>query len=570
MKKKALTKSLALVMALAMAGSMAGCGNDTPSNDSQTPGDSQESSEGGSGEESTPDAGDDAAGDAAGDDAAGGEETPDDGAAASADQPLPEWEAYDCNGATIRIAAEQIFDSTLEADKDDPSKSANYAKKWEYLKTLEKKYNCKFEMVTLEGSQGVDEGTTILNNFTNGLSYADIFMKGPAVMLQVRNFLATVDDRDKLKMGSASIDAASWNGVDYGFTYDNIGECFVLCYSRDYLKSVGMNETPGDWFARGEWSYEDAKRYLTELQSKLPEGSYAIGLACSHYGQMAGGTNGVMGISPAGDINLDDERFITALNFYNELQDANVAAPITGYSEGPDNTLVEGETSMPYNLDNMCGYAGSNTHVIANVQNWQHIDPAGSKVGGNVNWGIVPYPWGPEVKVEGFEKVGDTELPILSNYFVSRVDFTNVLVAGAEYRGEGCKDIPDWVLFQIVREYEDMRSSNSREPAGTTPGSGSGQAWINAYEAEKRGETASNVNFSPSDTRYFTDMRDLDIWNWVAKYVKIDYCKALNDAKYVRFDDNSYLVIAADKDAKASGEAIKMEGEATLKDQGLK
>ena len=47
LKKKALNKVLALAMAAVMAGSMAGCGNDTPSNDSQTPGDSQESSEGG-------------------------------------------------------------------------------------------------------------------------------------------------------------------------------------------------------------------------------------------------------------------------------------------------------------------------------------------------------------------------------------------------------------------------------------------------------------------------------------------------------------------------------------------
>ncbi len=568
MKKKALSKVLALAMAIAMAGSTVGCGNDSQPSDSQSqPSDSsQESSEGGSSEESseaTDESGSEESGTESSEEA-GGEDT-----TASADQPLPEWEAYDCNGATIRIAAEQIFDSTLEADKDDPAKSANYEKKWEYLHALEEKYNCKFEMVTLENSQGVDEGEAILNGFTNGLGYADIFMKGPGTMLQIRNFLATVEDRDKLKMGSAFIDAASWNGVDYGFTYDNIGECFVLCYNREYLKSVGMEKTPGDMFKEGKWSYEDAKTYLTELQSKLPAGSYAIGLAPSHYAFMAGGTNGVMGISPDGEINLDDERYIAALNFYKDLQAAQVAPPITGYSEGPDNTLVEdeGNVSMPYNLDDMCGYAGANTHVLANVQNWQHVDPAGSKMGTTVDWGIVPYPWGPECEVTGFDENG---LPILSNYFVARVDFTNVLVSGAEYRGEGSKEIPDWVLFQIVREYEDMRSVSSTTPAGMTPGSGSGQAWINAYTAEKNGQPAGNVNYSPDDMKQFTQEEDWQIWNWLSSNVKIDYCKALSDAGYVPFSRNGYFVIAVGKDAKASGEAIKAMGEAKLKDQGLK
>lgn len=556
MKKKALTKVLALAMAIVMAGSMVGCGNDaTPSNNDSQPSDTQESPQGGQSDDSQEDS-------QAPVDEQPGDETPE-----SEDQPLPEWEAYDCGGATIRIAAEQIFDATREEDKDGDRKN-DYAQKWEYLHALEEKYNCTIEIVTLENSQGVDEGEAILNAFTNGLGYADIFMKGPGTMLQIRNFLATVEDRDKLKMGSAFIDAASWNGVDYGFTYDNIGECFVLCYNREYLQSIGMEKTPGDMFQEGKWSYEDAKGYFTELQSKLPEGSYAIALAYNHYGFMAGGTNGVMGISPNGDINLDDPRYITALNFYTDLIESKVAPPITGYFENAEGKLdAEDDAVMIYNLDDMCGYAGSNTHVIANVQNWQHVDPAGSKMGTTVDWGIVPYPWGPEVSVEGFDENG---LPILSNYFVARVDFTNVLVSAADYRGEGCKDIPDWVLFQMVREYEDMRSTNSTSPAGTTPGSGQGQAWINAYTKEKNGETAGNVNFAPDDMKNFTQMQDFYIWNWLASNVKIDYCKALSDAGYVPFSRNAGLVIATGKDAKASGEAIKALGEANLKDQGLK
>ena len=187
MKKKALTKALALAMAVAMTGSMAGCGNDSGTNSSAPESSSESSSEEQGGAESTPEESGEESSEESGTESseeAGGEDT-----TASADQPLPEWEAYDCNGATIRIAAEQIFDSTLEADKDDPAKSANYEKKWEYLHALEEKYNCKFEMVTLENSQGVDEGEAILNGFTNGLGYADIFMKGPGTMLQIRHSL---------------------------------------------------------------------------------------------------------------------------------------------------------------------------------------------------------------------------------------------------------------------------------------------------------------------------------------------------------------------------------------------
>lgn len=494
-------------MAVAMAGSVVGCGNDaTPSNDNSQPSDTQESPQGGSTEDSQEDS-------QAPADEQPGEETP-----ASDNQPLPEWEAYDCGGATIRIAAEQIFDNTREEDKD--TNPQVYEQKWGYLHALEAKYNCKFEIVTLENSAGVDEDAAILNYYTNGLGYADIFTKGPDIMLKVRDYLATVEDRDQLKMGSAFIDAASWNGVDYGFTYDNLGECFVLAYNRDYLKQIGMDETPGDWFARGEWSYDDALRYMSDLQAKLNAANanaYAIALHPSHYGFMAGGSNGVKIVTPEGDINLDDPNYIDALNFYNQLQDANVAAPITGITMGADYTVESADdASIPYSHGDACGYSGSNSYVMANVENWQQGDMAAN----GANWGIVPYPWGPNVSVVGTDENG---FPILDNYFAARVDWTNVLVSGAEYRGEGCKDIPDWVLYQIVREYEDMRSTTSTSPAGLTPGSGSGQAWINAYTAEKKGERAGNVNFSPDDTRDFTDLQDWYIWNWISSNVQIDF-----------------------------------------------
>ena len=78
------------------------------------------------------------------------------------------------------------------------------------------------------------------------------------------------------------------------------------------------------------------------------------------------------------------------------------------------------------------------------------------------------------------------------------------------------------------------------------------------------------MNFSPDDMRQFTDGMDVAIWNWVSSNVKIDYCNALNGSSYVPFSRNAYLVIGANKDAKASGEALKALGEANLKEQGLK
>lgn len=551
MKKKALTKVLALAMAVAMTGSLIGCGNDAGDQSSQQSSEStQEESQGGQ-EESSNESEEASTEDP-------GEETPE-----SADQPLPEWEAYDCNGATIRLASEQIFDGITEEDKEKDA--AKYEKRWEYLHALEVKYNCKFEAVTLKTSEGVDDADAMLAEYRNGLGYADIFCKGPDVMLKVRDYLATVEDRDTLKMSNAHIDAASWNGVDYGFTYDNLGECFVLAYSRDYLKSIGMEETPGDLFMRGEWSFDDAMKYLSDLQSKLNAantGAYAIALHTNHYGAMAGGMNGVKIVDSNGNINLDDPNFIESLNFYNQLQDAGVAAPITGYTMGADYAVETAEdASMPYSHKDICGYSGGNTHAIAMVENWQQGDMAAN----NTNWGIVPFPWGPNVKVTGTDENG---LPVLDNYFVARTNYTNVLISGAEYRGEGCKDIPDWVLFQIVREYEDIRSTDNTSPAGLTPGSGDGQAWINAYTAEKNGEKAGNLNYSPNDSRSFTNEEDLLIWNWMATNVQVDYVSAL--ANYVPVYRDFRLVIAADQDGRTVGEALKGVGEKNMADEGLK
>lgn len=117
---------------------------------------------------------------------------------------------------------------------------------------------------------GYPEVEVIMKSFTDGECFADIFIKGNEMMLPLKDYLVDITEfADELKMGSIYLDAATWRGHTYGFTPDNMGNEYVLAYSRDYLKSIGMDVTPTQKFLAGQWSYEDAKEYLTELKSKL-------------------------------------------------------------------------------------------------------------------------------------------------------------------------------------------------------------------------------------------------------------------------------------------------------------
>ncbi len=472
--------------------------------------------------------------------AAAGEET----TAAAAEETTAPASEYDFGGAVIRVNGGHFGDLNPENEGN-----ASYITAWDAATQVQDKYNVKFEYVKLDGDDGYNTADLILASITNGECFADLFYPDDAIFLGLRDYLADITDSlDELQIGSTYTDPATWAGHTYGWVYDNIGEGYALVYSRDYLNSIGMDKTPTDLFVEGKWSYDDVIEYFTELKSKLPDGTYPIAVYPSHWASMACAANGYVSVDSDGNINLAEEGYASALEFYKQLLQLGLAAPITV-------TEIDQETGgigidAPYGTgDGLARVGAPGQYVITNAEAWQ-MEGLQSSIG---DWGVIPYPWDPNfVTCEGdYTTLSD-------NYKVAQSRWGVVAAPKAEYRGAGAKDIPDIVLQKIAMDYIDLKA-----PTGAA-------ARHKMWEAEKNGESYVNLGYNPDAAGAYSTTTDRDIRNWMCSRVAIEWGNSMQSNSLVRVNRNAAYVIGNGDDARSSGESFKAAGEQAMKDQGFK
>ncbi len=455
-----------------------------------------------------------------------------------------EGETYDFGGATVRVSG-----GTFNDLNDENSANASYATKWDIAHQVEAKYNIKIEYTKLEGDDGYNTMDTILAGITNGEAYADIFCQGDDIVVGLRDYLADITDTlDELQIGSIYSEAGTWAGHTYGWTYDDMGSVYVMAYSREYLESIGMDSTPTDMFEQGKWSYDDCIEYLTQLKSKLPDGTYPISVHPNHWISMAPAANGVVSVDSDGGIHLADEPYASSLEFYKQLLQLGLAYPFSNLEIDPDTGGIGAE--MPYGTNGLSAPGNPGTHVITMVEAWQ-MEGLQSSVG---DWGIVPWPWDPTyVTCEG-----DDYTSLSDSYLTAQSIWTDVLVPKAEYRAAGAKDIPDIVLHQIAKDFVDLTS-----PDGAA-------ARQKMWEAEKNGEDYENLGYAPGSARSFSTMQDVNIYDWLHSRVVCDWGHSMNSNSIVSVNRNGMYVIGNGDDARSSGESYAAAGEQAMKDQGFK
>lgn len=516
MKKKTIMKFCAVALTVAMMGSLVACGGNGDT--STTPSSSTPAS-------STP-----------------ASSTPEESTPASTEEE-PAGETYDFGGAVVKVS-DGIFGDLNE----DNSANTSYIQKWDVAHQVEEKYNIKLEYAKLEGDDGWSTQDAILAGLTNGECYADIFCQGDDITLGLRDYLADITDTvDQLEIGSIYVEPGTWNGHTYGWTYDNMGGVYVMAYSRDYLASIGMDKTPTDMFMEGKWSYDDCIQYLTELKSKLPDGTYPMGVHTNHWASMAPAANGLVSVASDGTINLAEEAYASSLDFYRQLLDLGLAYPIT------DVEIVDGggiSTNQTYGTATLSKVGEPGTHVITMVEAWQ-MEGLYDSVG---EWGIVPWPWDSKYVT----CTGDYTT-LSDSYKTAQSIWTNVLVPKPEYRSAGAKDIPDIVLHLIAKDFADLAN---------------GEAGANArhamWEAEQAGQPYENYGYNPGAMGSFSTEQDVTLYDWLHTRVVVDWGHAMQSLGYVNTNRNAAYVIANGEDSRSSGESFKQAGEANLAEQGLK
>ncbi len=445
---------------------------------------------------------------------------------------------YDFGGAVVRVSG-GIFGSLSDNSEDNPM--------WDFAHQVEEKYNIQFEYTELEEDEDYSTMDMILAGIDDGEAYADIFCQGDDVVVGLRDYLTDITaDVDQLQMGSIYTEAGTWDGHTYGWTYDNMGSVYVMVYSRDFLESIGMDTTPTDLFEQGKWSYKDAIEYLTELKSKLPDGTYPIGVHTNHWVSMAPAANGVVSVDSDGDIHMADKAYCSALDFYKQLLQLGLAYPIT------DVEVMEGggiSAYQTFGLDTLSTVYDPGTHVITMAEAWQ-MESLQDSLG---EWGIVPWPWDSKyVTCRGnYTNLG-------KNYKTVQPMWTDVLVPKAEYRAADAKDIPDIVLHLIAKDFVDLCG-----PAGA-------EGRYKMWEAESKGEEYVNLGYTPGELGSFCTEQDAEIYDWLHSRVVCDWGHAMNSNGVVLVNRNAAYVIANGDDSQSSGESFTASGDQAMKEQGFK
>ncbi len=526
MRRKTATRIGAIAMAAAMMmGVLGGCGGGgetTPAGGTTAAAGNETTAAQGGGDETT---------------AAGGDETE---------------VKLDFGGAVIRVGGANsngIWGDLNPGADNQNVENQNYKEAWELAQQLEAEYNCKIEFVELEGRDGYNGAELVLSKFNAGGDdiFVDILSVTEDEMLTLRNYLADVTaDVDKLQMGSTYIEPATWKGVTYGFTHDDIGSAYVMVYSREYLRNIGMDVTPTDKFKEGKWSYEDMTAYLTELKAKLPEGIYPIGLHTTHWASMAPAANGTVSVDSQGNIHIDEDAYCESLDYYKELLAAGLAHPIENPKRNDDGSISADQVAGPGGIAGVT--SEGKTYVIGMAEAWQ-MEGLAESLG--EDWGIVPWPWGSNVTCSG-------DYTTLENYLVPQSIWTNLVIPKAEYRNAATRSFSDIDLLLLAARWCELKS-----PAGA-------KVRTEAWEAEQAGQSYENLGYSAGKPRNFTTEDDYTLYDWLHTRSVLDWGHAMATNKVINVNRNAAAVIALGEDSRASGQSIKTAGENEMANLGLK
>ncbi len=401
---------------------------------------------------------------------------------------------YDFGGATVKYLG--YFYNNLHTGDET----------WKNIKaTVEEKYNIKLEPAQLEEYEDYEYRSDIdilLESVEKGSPVAHI------VGLDVSN-LAVCYESDILfdlapyldstiKIGSTYTDMGKWEDEVLGISYENIGDSWVLVYNRAYLEELGMDKTPTDMFMEGKWSYEDCKEYLAQLQSKLPEGKYAIGAYPYHWGIMSASANGAQLVDTNGNINLADEAVIEATEFYNDLIAEGIAYPMYVHRD-PDGNITDSDIAYDANDERI---------VLKRAETWQ-LGMLGFE------YGICYWPWGSNVTVDGDYTTLSEEYQIAIPYW----GIDSVVEAAVQDTG-----IPGEVLALIAQDIRYLANPAYAE------------VWKNSWVEEQKNPNYENFGIyagvEDEEVRgfAFSTKQDMELFDWGHSRAVADHSWSLDNA----------------------------------------
>lgn len=450
-----------------------------------------------------------------------------------------EEKKYDLQGMTVKVrnwdSPNPYAEDCTDVDKE----------KWlPIYEAAKAKYNCEFEFY--EPTVEYDEFTTEwLQSIAAGSPAWHITNNFSAMWLLTMCANGGLEDISKalesLQIPETFKKTVSAGDGVYGFVTGYQGT-EGLVYNRAMIEEAGMDMTPGEMFMAGKWSYNEFYDYMVELQSKLPEGTYAFFIDPNYWQIFASAANGTQHVDNELNVTMTSDAYIETMEFLQKLWNAGVCRmPDTTEDGGYD------EWSTPSRTFDQ-GVEVAMTHRAG----WQY----GGMNNNGVDWGFVPYPWGSNVTCEGdYTTLSDTYRSAFYDYGC----MGNIL-AGVENDFPGIEK--EYLLEALTNLCFDLFVDADKQAQLAAEAAGEG--------AEKELELGS-YNYM-EDAIIYDFLKSRTVYNnssTIGGFIRVDYLDD-PDIQNASFSKTVEYAVYKNLSMRSVLEAIAPQVEADLIDAGLK
>ena len=210
----------------------------------------------------------------------------------------------------------------------------------------EAKYNCDISVEAYPDTAtwGTPRRTYITDNATNGTVPADLYTISSAWLAGFVDADAALDITEyyekygKGQMEPGQLGAGTIGGGLYiASTGTSKAKNYVdhgLYYNIDEIAKYGVKD-PAEMFMAGEWTHTNFENWAKELQTALPEGSYAIGGHPYYYWLGMTAASGIKIVDyQTLEINVDSTQSEESMKLLNRLVVAGAMNPTADWAEG--------------------------------------------------------------------------------------------------------------------------------------------------------------------------------------------------------------------------------------------
>lgn len=334
------------------------------------------------------------------------------------------YEAIDLKGRVIRIASNDAPVFTSDQAPDKAEATPTDILKYEHLKEVEKKYNCKIEFITVAWDQMLEKATT---SILEGAPYADVLkmdaqhlavLAPKDMLLPYDEFLP--DNADILTDNVVFAKGTKFFGENYTIeTAEKSSRGYYLGVNLDIINELGL-ENPIELYEKGEWTWDKfmelAKAATKDTNNDGENDTYGLSGVPYLVGLTTVASNGGQLINSERTVDFQGASTLEALDFVKKM-----------YVDEKIAYLADNDV---YNWDgNNSAYTQGKSAMFL-VESWQLNN------GLEFEYSVVPFPQGP--KYDG------------ANYFF-KIQNGNVIPKGIE---------DPKVVYQVYEELQNWHDGD--------------------------------------------------------------------------------------------------------------